>query len=151
MIFSGTTSQAVYSPGTTLPKLPELGKVGSGTGAGIFATVCATCHQASGQGIPRVFPPLRASEFLVADRARAIRIVMSGLKGPIVVGGQTYSSTMPNPGLSDEQIAEVLTFEMTNLDNHGKPVLVDEVARVRKTWDGTSPLALGAGAGKPRR
>ncbi len=151
MIFSGTTSQAVYSPGTTLPKLPELGKVGSGTGAGIFATVCATCHQASGQGIPRVFPPLRASEFLVADRARAIRIVMSGLNGPIVVGGQTYSSTMPNPGLSDEQIAEVLTFEMTNLDNHGKPVLVDEVARVRKTWDGTSPLALGAGAGKPRR
>ena len=65
---------------------------------------------------------------------------MSGLKGPIVVGGETNSSIMPNPGLNDEQIAQVLTYEMTNLDNHGKPVTVEEVARVRKAWDGQSPL-----------
>jgi nitrite reductase (NO-forming) len=149
MLFSGTTSQAVYSPGTTLSKLVDLGRLGAEGGAGIFATVCATCHQASGQGIPKVFPPLRASDFLVADRARAIRIVMSGLKGPIVVGGQTYSSIMPNPGLNDEQIAQVLSYEMTNLDNHGKPVTVDEVARVRKSWDGQSPLVATPAWAKP--
>jgi nitrite reductase (NO-forming) len=149
MLFSGTTSQAVYSPGTTLSKLVDLGRLGAEGGAGIFATVCATCHQASGQGIPKVFPPLRASDFLVADRARAIRIVMSGLKGPIVVGGQTYSSIMPNPGLNDEQIAQVLSYEMTNLDNHGKPVAVDEVARVRKSWDGQSPLVATPAWAKP--
>src|ERR1043165_1143380 len=106
--------------------------------------VCATCHQASGQGIPKVFPPLRASDFLVADRNRAIRVVMSGVTGPIVVAGTTYAGTMPNLGLSDEQIAEVLTYEMTNLDNHGKPVTVEEVTKVRKSWDGKSPLAVGA-------
>ena len=112
---------------------------------------CATCHQASGQGIPKVFPPLRASDFLVADRARAIRIVMSGLKGPITVAGETYSGVMPNPGLNDEQIAQVLSYEMTNLDNKGKPVTVEEVARVRKTWDGQSPLvASAAWSAKPR-
>jgi nitrite reductase (NO-forming) len=149
MVFSGTTSQAVYSPGTTLPKLPDLGKVAGG-GAAIFASVCATCHQASGQGIPKVFPPLRGSDFLVGDRARAIRIVMSGLKGPIVVGGETYSSAMPNPGLDDEQIAQVLSYEMTNLDNHGKPVGVEEVARVRRGWDGKTPLVLAAAAARPR-
>jgi nitrite reductase (NO-forming) len=150
MVFSGTTSQVAYSPGTTLAKL-ELGKLSGGGGPAIFASVCATCHQASGQGIPHVFPPLRSSDFLVADKDRAIRIVMSGLRGPVTVGGETYTSVMPNPGLSDEQISQVLTYEMTNLDNHGKPVSVEDVVRVRKTWDGNSPLTLNTTAAKPRR
>jgi nitrite reductase (NO-forming) len=149
MVFSGMTSQAVYSPGTTLPQLPAVGRISGEGGAGIFASVCATCHQASGQGIPKVFPPLRGSDFLVVDRARAIRIVMSGLRGPIVVGGETYSSNMPNPGLNDEQIAQVLSYEMTNLDNHGKPVTAEEVAKARKAWDGKTQLVAAPAWAKP--
>jgi nitrite reductase (NO-forming) len=150
MLFTGTTAQAVYDPGTKLAKLTDPGRMAAGSGAAIFATVCATCHQASGQGIPKVFPPLRASDFLVADRPRAIRVVMSGLTGSIVVAGTTYAGTMPPLGLSDDQIAQVLTYEMTNLDNHGKPVSAEEVGKVRKSWDGKSPLAINAVTAKSR-
>lgn len=39
---------------------------------------CVTCHQNAGQGTPGAFPPLAASDFLMADKARSIRIVVEG-------------------------------------------------------------------------
>jgi nitrite reductase (NO-forming) len=140
LVFSGTTSQSVYEPDTELAKTLGFGRLETTDGSKIFGTVCATCHQASGQGIPKAFPPLRESDFLVADPKRAIRIVMSGLKGPIMVNGNPFDAVMPNPGLNDEQIASVLTFESTNLGNKGRPITVEEVAQVRKSWDGAALL-----------
>lgn len=139
-IFSGTTVQAAYEPGTELPKTANFARPETTDGARLFATVCATCHQPGGQGVPKVFPPLRESDFLASDVRRAIRVVMSGLKGPVTVNGTAYNSAMPKLDLTDEQIANVLTYELTELGNKGKPVNVEDVARVRKTWDGTSPL-----------
>jgi mono/diheme cytochrome c family protein len=152
MLFSGTTDHSLYDPGTSIPKSPDFG-IGEGAdGRKIFENVCATCHQATGLGIPSAVPPLRSSDFLVQDRNRAIRIVMSGLRGPVTVNGFTYDSIMPDPRLNDEQIAGVLTYEFTHLGNNGQPVTADEVAKVRKGWDGTSPLILAASAKpNPRR
>lgn len=140
MIFSGTTVQAVYQPGTQLPKATNFGRPQTADGSRLFATVCATCHQPSGQGVPKAFPPLRESDFLAADPERAIRIVMSGLKGPITVNGAPYNAIMPKLDLTDEQIANVLTYELTELGNKGKPITLEQVAKVRKAWDGTSML-----------
>src|SRR5262249_53207093 len=50
-------------------------------GRRLFATVCAACHQPSGQGIPNRFPPLVGSDFLNSDKGRAIRIVLNGIQG----------------------------------------------------------------------
>jgi nitrite reductase (NO-forming) len=140
MIFSGTTVQAVYQPGTQLAKTLSFARPETTDGARLFATVCATCHQAGGQGVPNAFPPLRESDFLAANPERAIRIVMSGMKGPITVNGASYNAIMPKLDLTDEQIANVLTYELTELGNKGKPVTVEQVAKVRKGWDGTSSL-----------
>jgi nitrite reductase (NO-forming) len=140
MIFSGTTVQAVYQPGTQLAKTINFARPETNDGARLFATVCATCHQPGGQGVPKAFPPLRESDFLSADPERAIRIVMSGLKGPITVNGAPYNALMPKLDLTDDQIANVLTYELTELGNKGKPVTLEQVAKVRKAWDGTSTL-----------
>lgn len=140
MIFSGTTVQAVYQPGTQLAKTMSFARPETTDGPRVFATVCATCHQPGGQGVPKAFPPLRESDFLAADPERAIRIVMSGMKGPITVNGAPYNAIMPKLDLTDEQIANVLTYELTELGNKGKPVTVEQVAKVRKAWDGTSQL-----------
>jgi len=43
----------------------------------------------------------------------------------------------------------VLSYEMTNLDNKGKAVTVEEVARVRKSWDGQSLLVASPAWAKP--
>ncbi|MET0516675.1 MAG: copper-containing nitrite reductase, partial [Nitrospiraceae bacterium] len=57
-------------------------------GGTLYKTYCMGCHQAEGQGIPGTFPPLAKSDYLMADKSRAIETVLNGLTGPIEVNGQ---------------------------------------------------------------
>jgi nitrite reductase (NO-forming) len=100
-------------------------------GAQVFSSVCFACHQSEGQGLKGVFPPLAKSDFLMADKDRAISIVMNGFKGEVVVNGETYRSEMPKPQLTDVQIASVLTYVRSSFGNSGEPVTLDDVNRVR--------------------
>jgi nitrite reductase (NO-forming) len=98
-------------------------------GGRVFARICAGCHQAQGQGIPRAFPPLARSDFLVADKDRAIDIVLGGLRGPVVVNGERYEGIMPPLSyLSDDDIADVLTYVRGAWGNAGDPVTATQVA-----------------------
>ena len=101
-------------------------------GARVFASTCAACHQAQGQGVPHVFPPLAGSDFLMADKDRAIRIVLGGLNGHVVVNGQGFDSAMPSQAhLSDDEIADALTYVRGSFGNPGDPVSADDVAKRR--------------------
>ena len=91
-------------------------------GRRIFTSICAACHQPSGTGIPNVFPPLAGSDLLNADKTRAIDIVLNGLSGPVTVNGKTFNSAMPALGLSDEDVANALTFVYNNWNNKGYEV-----------------------------
>jgi nitrite reductase (NO-forming) len=64
-------------------------------GEALFAGTCATCHQANGQGLAGVFPPLAKSSFIAADPKAAIGVVLHGLSGKVTVNGQQYESVMP--------------------------------------------------------
>lgn len=98
----------------------------------VFMQHCSMCHQANGQGLPNVFPPLAVSEYLMADKTRSILTVLQGLTGPIMVNGQKYDSVMPPQLLNDEQVANVLTFVRNSWGNSGEAVLSEEVKRVRE-------------------
>ncbi len=100
-------------------------------GRRIFATICAACHQPGGTGIENVFPPLAGSDFLNADTPRAIGVVLNGLNGPVTVNGKTVNSAMPALGLSDEDVANALTFVYNNWNNKGHEVTPAEVKAVR--------------------
>jgi nitrite reductase (NO-forming) len=95
--------------------------------------LCFACHQPDGRGLPNVFPPLAGSDFLQADHERAIRIVLKGLSGPVVVNGKTINSLMPpqEAVLTDNQIADVLTYVLNSFGNSGDPVTPDKVKAVR--------------------
>ncbi|HEY7490688.1 MAG TPA: cytochrome c, partial [Candidatus Tectomicrobia bacterium] len=94
---------------------------------------CAVCHQTNGQGLPQVFPPLAGSDFLMADKARSIRIVLQGMSGPIMVNGTKYDSVMPPiVQLTDEQVANVLTYVRNSWGNIGEAVSPDEVRLERE-------------------
>ena len=101
-------------------------------GAKIFAEKCAMCHQLEGQGVPPVYPPLAGSEFLLNDRARAVRIVCEGLSGQIAVKGQAYLNTMPAQVLDDTQVADVLTYITNSWGNQLEPFTAAEVKDARK-------------------
>lgn len=94
-------------------------------------TACAACHQPSGQGVPNVFPPLAGSDFLNADKERAIKIVIHGKQGDVVVNGVKYSNSMPPFPLSDRDIAAVLTYVYSSFGNSGLEVTPDEVKSAR--------------------
>jgi nitrite reductase (NO-forming) len=101
-------------------------------GKTLFQGTCSTCHQAEGQGIAQVFPPLAGSDYLMSDKRRAIGIVMNGLSGPVTVKGQTYNSVMPPMSqLNDDEIANILTFVRNSWGNKGDAVSSKEVAQVR--------------------
>ena len=101
-------------------------------GKRVFLQNCAMCHQNDGTGLADVFPPLANSDFLMADKARSIGVVVRGLSGPITVNNQRYDSVMPPQTLiSDEQVANVLTFIRNSWGNKGEAVSTEEVKAIR--------------------
>jgi nitrite reductase (NO-forming) len=102
------------------------------------------CHQSSGQGLPGIFPPLASSDYLMADRDRAIGIVIHGLHGEVEVNGKKYNQVMTPQNLSDDEIASVLTFVMNSWGNKAKMVTPEEVAKVRAAGTGATEKPVGS-------
>lgn len=116
-------------------KNPEIAKLNleiqMEKGQRVYLQNCSMCHQAQGEGIPSVFPPLAKSDFLVQDKARAIGLVLNGLSGPITVNGSKYDGVMPPVILNDEQVANVLTYVNQSWGNKGSVITQAEVKAVR--------------------
>jgi nitrite reductase (NO-forming) len=106
-------------------------------GKNLFTTICAACHQPTGQGIPGRFPPLAGSDFLNSDKHRAIQVVVHGLQGEVVVNGRQFNNSMPSFPLSDEEIANALTFVYHSFGNSGQDVSAGEVRAARD--EGSNP------------
>lgn len=104
-------------------------------GRDVYMRTCFVCHQPTGLGIPGQIPPLAHSSVLMNDRAGAIRGVIEGRNGPLVVDGKKYNAPMISFAvLPDEQIADVITFVRNSWGNSDtNAVKASEVAAVRKT------------------
>ena len=102
-------------------------------GRKVYNTACLPCHQADGNGVPGMHPPLRESDWVTGDKERLIRIVMEGMEGEIEVHGETYNSVMaPLNYLEPQQVADVLTYVRNSFGNRASEVTVDEVEEVLK-------------------
>ncbi|MFP5358551.1 MAG: copper-containing nitrite reductase [Gammaproteobacteria bacterium] len=100
----------------------------------LYKGTCSVCHQNNGEGLPGVFPPLAKADYLMADKKRAIDVVLNGLAGPVTVNGEPYNSVMPPMRqLTDDEVANILTYVMNSWGNSGGVVAPGEVARVRAT------------------
>lgn len=130
-------------------RTPVVAQQGGGSvdGAAIFASSCASCHQASGKGLAGVFPPLDGSGWVQAKAEVPVQILLHGISGEIKVGGTAYNSVMPPFGgsMSDAQIAAVATYIRQSWSNQAEPVTAEFVAKQRAaTKDRTTPWAGGA-------
>lgn len=97
-------------------------------GAQIYAAKCVACHQATGLGIPGVFPPLAGSEWVLGDDKVLVQIPLHGVNGPLQVKGLAYSGAMPSfNSLSDAEIAAVLSHVRSSWGNTAAPVLAQTV------------------------
>ncbi len=102
-------------------------------GEKIFTERCAMCHQATGQGVPPVFPPLAGSDWVSGDRKRLVKVLAEGLSGEITVKGVKYNNAMPAQVLDDVQVADVLTYIGNSWGNRVAAFTPEEVAAVRAT------------------
>ncbi|UOK42636.1 MULTISPECIES: c-type cytochrome [Flavobacterium] len=103
-------------------------------GKAVYNSNCVACHQAAGQGIPNAFPPLAKSDWLNKDHNRSIKQIIKGSSGPMTVNGKTYNGAMPPQStLSDQQVADVLTYVYSNWGNNKKKVTPAMVKAQRKS------------------
>lgn len=92
-------------------------------GQKVFETTCIVCHQKNGGGVPRMYPTLVKTSFVLGDKSQLAQIVLKGLNQPIEVKGETYNNVMPAfAQLTDEQIADVLTYVRNSFGNKASAV-----------------------------
>ena len=145
-LYSGVMQEGIYLPeGATLQTMPDdenavkevvstkekplAEKITSGKS--LYNKTCFACHQANGQGIPNAFPPLAKSDYLNADEKRAIGVVIHGKSGEITVNGVKYNSVMTKQNLTDEEVADVLTYVYSAWGNNKTNVKISTVQEVR--------------------
>lgn len=98
----------------------------------VYSKFCLSCHQADGSGVPNMNPPLIKTKWTLGSKAVMIQQVLKGSNGKVEIDGDTFRNTMPPlPTLTDQQIADVLTYVRNNFGNKASVVTVAEVKAVR--------------------
>ncbi len=133
MVVSSTTdnvSTEMMAPAGD-PDLPTSIKAGKAIYEG--KGTCSACHQLNGAGLPPTFPPLAKSDYLLADKQRAIKQTMYGDKEPIKVDGVTYpGGVMPVIPLSNDEVRDVVNYILNSWGNKGGSVTTKDVQAARK-------------------
>ncbi len=109
-------------------------------GAAIYKIRCSGCHQSKGEGSPsQGAPPLDGSEWVTQKGPGVlVRILNNGLSGPIEVKGKPWSQGVMEPvgaSLTDDEVADLLTYIRNAWSNSGAPVNSDKVTEVREAID----------------
>ena len=93
-------------------------------GAKVYAGNCVACHQATGMGLPKVFPALSGSKIVNGPKDAQVQLVLNGRAG---------TAMAPFKHLTDADIAAVITYTRNNWANKvGDSVMPAEVKALRK-------------------
>ena len=123
---------AIAQKKKTIAKQIAIDKTVMANGQKIYETVCSVCHQPDGGGVPGMNPPLIKTDWVLGDKSKLIGIVLKGLQEKIEIDGDSYDNIMPaNDYLTDQQIADVLTFVRNSFGNKASAVKVLEVKMLR--------------------
>jgi len=100
-------------------------------GKQVYLQQCLACHQVDASGVPNMNPPLIKTKQVLGDRTALIKIVLNGLRG-VDIDGDSYNGVMaPHPDLTDQEIADVLTYVRHSFGNKASAVTAAQVRMVR--------------------
>ena len=102
-------------------------------GKTVYLQRCMVCHQADGGGVPKLNAPLDASSAVNgSDVSKLIKYIVKGFADRVEIDGELYSNAMPAAAdLTDQQIADVLTFIRSNWSNKAGSVTTLQVKQTR--------------------
>ena len=107
-----------------------------GRGKKVYLGTCLACHQANGMGVDRMNPPLSKTKWVLGDKKALAKIVLNGLKGgEIEIDGDEFHNPMPpqKDQLTDQQIADALTYVRNSFGNKASAVTAADVKAARGT------------------
>lgn len=123
---------AVLTSARLSPSQDKL-KVSIERGKKVYDNTCLACHQVNGSGVPGMNPPLKKTKWVIGDKKTLINVVLKGMDEEIVVGDETYSNVMPAfANLSDQEIADVLTYIRNSFGNKASQINEADVKKLRE-------------------
>jgi len=117
-------------------KQPPAIKTSIQRGQKVYVATCMACHQADGLGVQRMNPPLVKTKWVLGDKKALAKIVLNGLKGgEIEIDGDDFHNPMPpqKTQLTDQQIADALTYVRNSFGNKASAVTAADVKAARGT------------------
>jgi len=103
------------------------------SGEKLYKRSCVACHELNGTGAPRIYPPLPGNANLQsADPSSAIRIVLDGAETITTPRAPNTGSMPPYSKMSDQEVADVVTYVRNAWGNAASAVTPAEVAKARK-------------------
>jgi mono/diheme cytochrome c family protein len=101
-------------------------------GQSVYISYCQSCHMEDGNGLPGVFPSLVKTGNL-NDPNRLVKVVLQGMRGPIVVNGEKYNSEMAPTDLTDQEVADVINYIRNTWGNKAPFLNATDVAKAKNT------------------
>lgn len=119
IILLAITSQSFYKANTQVASLNK--------GKELYTTYCQSCHMEDGNGVEGAFPSLVKTGNL-NDKNRIAKIVLQGMRGPIVVKGVKYNAEMASVSLTDQETADVINYIRNSWGNKAPMIKSTDVA-----------------------
>lgn len=105
-------------------------------GKAVYDNYCLPCHMSNGLGAPGMNPPLAGTDWVLGDKDRLIKVVLQGLSEPVEIQGEIYQNVMASHSfLSDQHVADVLTFVRQSFGNDASEIKPEDVTKVRNSID----------------
>ena len=92
-------------------------------GKEIYTDFCMQCHMANSKGDGKNFPPLAGSDWLDKKTNESIHAIKFGLAGEILVNGQKFDNNMPEMGLSNQEVADVMNYIRNSWNNKNPKII----------------------------
>jgi mono/diheme cytochrome c family protein len=100
-------------------------------GKQVYLQQCLACHQVDALGVQGMNPSLVKAKLVLGDKATLVKIVLNGLTG-VEIDGESYNGVMaPHADLTDQQIADVLTYVRNSFGNKASAVTPAQVKAIR--------------------
>ena len=90
-------------------------------GKALYKQHCLSCHMDNGEGLGKLFPPIRNADYILQNPAELACLIRHGIEGEITVNGVEYEGQMGgNLQLTDVEITNLVHYILVEMNAQEK-------------------------------